>query len=210
MVLLQVIDGATTSPATFALFEKLQPKFFIRLGVDLISVFILVRFIYFPLYRSRENVFTFFIFNIIIFLITFLLNKVEMSMGAAFGLFAVFSMLRYRTEDISTKDMTYMFLVIALGLISAVSKGSWDELTLISLIIIVITYLLESNLLMKKEVSKIVMYENIELIKPECRAQLIADLENRMGVKINHVSIGKIDFLRDSAMLHVFYYEQKV
>lgn len=206
MVLLQAIDTESTQEA-FELFEKLQPKFFIRLAVNLVSCIVLIRFIYFPLYRSRENVFTFFIFNIIIFLITYLLNKVEMSMGAAFGLFAVFSMLRYRTEDISTKDMTYMFLVIAMGLINAVSKGSWDELTLLSAIIITITYLLESNLLIKKEVSKIIMYENIELIKPERKAELMADLENRMGVKINHVMIGKIDFLRDSALLHVFYYE---
>lgn len=206
MILLQAIDTETTQTA-FELFEKLQPKFFIRLAVNLVSCIILLRFIYFPLYRSRENVFTFFIFNLIIFLITYLLNKVEMSMGAAFGLFAVFSMLRYRTEDISTKDMTYMFLVIAMGLINAVSKGSWDELTLLSAIIITITYLLESDLLIKKEVSKIVMYENIELIKPERKAELFADLENRMGVKINHVTIGKIDFLRDSALLHVFYHE---
>lgn len=205
MVLLQEISQVTGSG--FELFDKLSYKFFVRLGIDLVSVLILIRFIYFPIYRSRENVFTFFIFNIIIFLITFLLNKVEMSMGAAFGLFAVFSMLRYRTEDISTKDMTYMFLVIALGLILAVSKGNWDELSLISLIIILITYLLESNLLIKKEVTKIVMYENIELIKPEKRAELIADLEKRMGVKINHVSVGKIDFLRDAAQIHVFYHE---
>jgi len=129
-------------------------------------------------------------------------------MGAAFGLFAVFSMLRYRTEDISIKDMTYMFLVIAMGLINAVSKGNWDELSLLMAIIILITYLLESNVLIKKEVSKIVMYENIELIKPENRAQLVADLENRMGVKINQVTIGKIDFLRDAAQVHVFYYEK--
>lgn len=203
MVLLQEI----ASQSGFELFDKLSSKFFIRLGIDLLSVLILIRFIYFPLYRSRENVFTFFIFNIIIFLITFLLNKVEMSMGAAFGLFAVFSMLRYRTEDISTKDMTYMFLVIALGLIMAVSKGNWDELSLISFIIILITYLLESNVLFKKEVTKIIMYENIELIKPERRAELIADIENRMGVKINHISIGKIDFLRDAAQIHVFYNE---
>jgi hypothetical protein len=131
-----------------------------------------------------------------------------MSMGAAFGLFAVFSMLRYRTEDISIKDMTYLFLVIAMGLINAVSKGSWDELSLLMAIIILVTYFLESNVLMKKEVSKIVMYENIELIKPANRQQLIADLENRMGVKINQVVIGKIDFLRDAAQIHVFYYEK--
>ncbi|MDQ3049538.1 MAG: DUF4956 domain-containing protein [Bacteroidota bacterium] len=206
MLLLQDVNAETVD-FTFTLFEKLSPKFFIRLGINLIAVFILVRFIYFPIYRSRENVFTFFIFNLVIFLITFLLNKVEMSMGAAFGLFAVFSMLRYRTEDISIKDMTYMFLVIAMGLINAVSKGNWDELTLLMSIIILITFLLESNILIKKEVSKIVMYENIDLIKPENKEALIADLEKRLGVKINQVTIGKIDFLRDAAQLQVFYYE---
>jgi ribosomal protein S24E len=132
---------------------------------------------------------------------------VEMSMGAAFGLFAVFSMLRYRTEDISIKDMTYMFLVIAMGLINAVTKGSWDELLLVMSIIILVTWLLESRVLMRKEVSKIVMYENIELIKPENKQQLIEDLQNRLGVKVNSVTIGKIDFLRDTAQVQVHYYE---
>lgn len=205
MLLLQVDPDITETG--FQLFNKLSEKFFLRLAVDLASVFVLIRFVYFPIYRSREYIFTFFIFNLIIFLITFLLNKVEMSMGAAFGLFAVFSMLRYRTEDISIKDMTYMFLVIAMGLINAVTKGSWDEITLISAIIIIITYLLESNILMKKEISKVVLYENIEMIKPENRHLLIADLEQRLGVKINQVTIGKIDFLRDSAQVQVHYYE---
>jgi ribosomal protein S24E len=130
-----------------------------------------------------------------------------MSMGAAFGLFAVFSMLRYRTEDISIKDMTYMFLVIAMGLINAVTKGSWDELLLVMSIIILVTWLLESRVLMRKEVSKIVMYENIELIKPENKQRLIEDLQNRLGVKVNSVTIGKIDFLRDTAQVQVHYYE---
>ena len=206
MVFLQVVDDETIR-GTFELFNKLSPKFFIRLSVDILAVFCLIRFIYFPIYRSRENVFTFFIFNLIIFFITYLLNKVEMSLGAAFGLFAVFSMLRYRTEDISIKDMTYLFLAIAMGLINAVSKGSWDELLLLNFILIMITFLLESSILMKKEVSKVVLYENIELIKPERRQELIADLEKRTGVKINHIIIGKIDFLRDSAMVHIFYYE---
>ena len=134
MVLLQELS-AQNADSAFELFEKLSPKFFIRLLIDLVSVIMLVRLIYFPLYRNREYVFTFFIFNILIYLITFLLNKVELSMGAAFGLFAVFSMLRYRTENISAKDMTYLFLVIAMGLISAVTKGSWDELILINGII---------------------------------------------------------------------------
>lgn len=206
MTLLQSLEPTTTKE-TFEMFEKLGPKFFMRLLVDFISVVLLIRFIYFPIYRNREQVFTFFIFNIVIFFITFLLNKVDLSMGAAFGLFAVFSMLRFRTEDISTKDMTYMFLVIALGLINAVSKGNIDELILLNLIILILTYLLESKLFFKKEVSKIIFYDNIELIKPSRYEDLKADLENRIGVKINQIVIGKIDLLRDTAQIHVFYYE---
>jgi hypothetical protein len=208
MLILQTLNEDTTS-AGFQLFEKLSPKFFIRLTVDFISVFVLIRFIYFPVYRNRENFFTLFIFNLIIFLITFILNKSDMSMGAAFGLFAVFSMLRYRTEGISTKDMTYMFLVIAMGLITALSKGNWIELSFINLIIILFTLFLETTILFKKEVSQAIQYENIELIKPATRAELKADLENRMGIKINRIEIYKIDFLNDTAAIRVFHFENK-
>lgn len=208
MVLLQELNDENVQTG-FALFEKLGPKFFIRLGINFASVFILVRFIYFPVYKNRENFFTLFIFNLIIFLITFILNKSDMSMGAAFGLFAVFSMLKYRTEGISSKDMTYMFLVIAMGLITALSKGSWLELSFINSIILVFTFALETTVLMKKEVSQNIQYENIEMIKPEARAELLADLENRMGIKINRIAIGRIDFLKDTAMIRVYYYVTK-
>ena len=206
MSLLQIVNEETISTG-FELFEKLNVKFWTRITIDLVSVFVLVRFIYYPIYKNREFFFTFFIFNLIIFLITFLLNKVEMSMGAAFGLFAVFSMLRYRTEGISMKDMTYLFLAIAMGLITAVSKGNWDELSLLNLIIIAFTYLLESNLFLKKEASKVIQYENIEMIKPEFQAALIADLESRTGIKINRIAISKVDFLRDTAIIRIYYYE---
>lgn len=211
MLLLQVandiIASGDNASDSFVLFEKLSLKFFTRLAVNLISVFILIRFIYYPIYKNREFFFTFFIFNLIIFLITFLLNKVEMSMGAAFGLFAVFSMLRYRTEGISMKDMTYLFLAIAMGLITAISKGNIDELSLLNGIILLFTYLLESNLILKREFAKNIQYENIEMIKPERRADLIADLENRTGIKINRISIAKVDFLKDTAIIRIYYYE---
>ena len=106
MTLLQVFADEAAVEATAEITKTLS-KFGARILIDLTSVFILIRFVYYPIYKHRELFFTFFIFNIIIFLICFLLNKVELSMGAAFGLFAVFSMLRYRTEDISIKDMTY-------------------------------------------------------------------------------------------------------
>lgn len=203
MVLLQSIDSAQS----VELLQKLPPKFFMRLSVDLVSVFILIRFIYLPVQRNRELVFTLFLFNLIIFLITYLLNKVELSMGAAFGLFAVFSMLRYRTEGISIKDMTYLFMVIAMGLITAVSKGDWDELIFLCGLLLIITFLLEHNAILKKESSRWIIYEKIELISPEKKGELLADLEARTGIKINHFNIGEIDFLKDTVQIQIFYFE---
>lgn len=208
MYLLQEITDVAAA-ADFTWFDKLSPKFFKRLAVDLVSVFILIRLIYYPNYRTKEFFFTFFIFNLIIFLITYMMNQVEMSMGAAFGLFAVFSIMRYRSEDISIKDLTYLFLVIAIGLITAVSKGGWDELALINLIIIALTLLLETNLLMKRELGKSVQYENIEMIKPENHEKLLADLRNRTGLNIHRFSITKVDFLRDMATIRVYYYDTR-
>jgi hypothetical protein len=135
-------------------------------------------------------------------------------MGAAFGLFAVFSMLRYRTEDISIKDMTYLFLVIAMGLIAAVTKikdtndlYEYIFLAIVNAIIILITYLLESNLLMKKEFVKIINYENINLVQSNREAELIADISARTGINVHRISIQKIDFLRDAAQIKIYYYE---
>ena len=140
MTLLQIVNEPEVNNG-LQLFDKLGPKFFVRLLIDIVSVSILVRFIYFPIYKKKDFFFTFFLFNIIIFMITYLLNKVDMSTGAAFGLFAVFSLLRYRTENISAKDMTYLFTVIAMGLISAVNKGTYFETCLINVIIATAAFL---------------------------------------------------------------------
>jgi hypothetical protein len=208
MVLLQDLntDSVTTG---LEIFNRLGWKFFMRLGIDLLSMFILVRFIYYPHARNREFLFTYFVFNLIIFLITFLLNKVEMSMGAAFGLFAVFSIIRYRTEDITIRDMTYLFLSIALGLIMAVTRGSWDEFTLMSIIILVFTWLLESNILMRRESTKIIFYEKIDLIRPENQQIMLDDLKARTGFNVHRYSISRIDFLKDMAIIKIYFYESE-
>jgi len=219
MTLLQIASDALTNeivPQNTDELMKMLEKFSARFVIDLLSVFLLIRLIYYRIYKNSEYFFTYFIFNIVIFLISFLLNKVELSMGAAFGLFAVFSMLRYRTEDISIKDMTYLFLVIAMGLIAAVTKikntsdaYEYVFLGLINLLVIVVTYLIETNIFFKKELSKIINYENIDLIKEENREKLLEDLRNRTGMNIHRISIGKIDFLKDSAQIKVYYYEKK-
>ena len=127
-------------------------------------------------------------------------------MGAAFGLFAVFSMLRYRTEGISMKDMTYLFIFIAIGLISAI-RLEYYELGIINGLIIVFTFVLDSQIIFKHECSKKVEYENIEMIKPEMSEQLMEDLKKRTGLNIHRIEIGKIDFLKDSAIISIYYFK---
>ncbi len=216
MTLLQISTDAVTDNSTAELI-KILGKFSFRFLIDIVSVFILIRLVYYRVYKRSDLFFTFFIFNVVIFLICFLLNKVELSMGAAFGLFAVFSMLRYRTEDISIKDMSYLFLVIAIGLIAAVTKikdtsdgYEYLFLGLINLVIIGVAFIFETNLFFKKEAVQIVNYENIELIKTERHNELIEDIKLRTGLNVHRISIGKIDFLKDSAQIKIYYYEDKI
>jgi len=115
-------------------------------------------------------------------------------------------MLRYRTENISAKDMTYIFIVIALGLVMAISKGGWDELGLIGLIVVVLMALLESDWLIRREQTQEVLYDRIELIQPNRRAELLADLKERTGLDIIRIEIGHIDLLKDAARIIIFHY----
>jgi hypothetical protein len=186
--------------------DQFNSGFIIRLLLNSATAFIIIKMIYFRHYRKADLFLTFFSFNIIIFLITFLLNKVEMTMGAAFGLFAVFSMLRYRTENISAKDMTYLFIVIALGLIMAVSEGNLITLLLIAGIVVLCTVLLESNWLVKREYAQPVYYEKIELIHKDRQPELIADLKNVTGLEIHRIEIQEIDLLKDAARIIVYYH----
>jgi hypothetical protein len=214
MTLLQVAADAETITTGWDAMLKMTGKIGYRLLIDLVTMFILVRLIYFPIYKHREFFFMYVIFNLIIFMISFLLNKVDLSMGAAFGLFAVFSMLRYRTESISIKDMTYLFLCIAIGLLTAVTKikGAPDNYEYVFLIflngaILLLTWLLESSRFMKKEMSKFIIYENIDLIQSQKKEDLIADIRHRTGIPVHRISIQKINFLKDSAIIKIYYYE---
>jgi Domain of unknown function (DUF4956) len=214
MTILQAATDTGVTPTELDGLVRMTSKMGIRLIIDLATVFILVRLIYYPLYRQREFFFMFTIFNLIIFLISFLLNKVDLSMGAAFGLFAVFSMLRYRTESISIKDMTYLFLCIAIGLVTAVTKikdaplaeEHWFLVGLCAAILL-LTWLLESNLFGKKEQSRLIVYENIELIQSHRREELLNDLRTRTGINVHRASIVRINFLKDSALVKIYYYE---
>jgi hypothetical protein len=180
-------------------------RFLFNIGV----VFVIIRFIYYPLRKRKDYLFTYVLISTVIFLLCFLLDNVKLEIGFALGLFAIFGIIRYRTRQIPIKEMTYLFLVIGISVINALSnkKISYAELILTNAILIAVSYALERLMLLRHESSKAINYEKIELIKPENREKLKKDLEERTGLTINRVEIGKIDFLRDSARINIYYYE---
>lgn len=179
-----------------------------RYLLNLFTVFILFRFIYFKNYKKTDLFLTFFGFNSIIFFISFMLNKVEISTGAGFGLFAVFSVLRYRTEGIGAKDMTYLFLSISIGLLTAIGPSNGIEISLFCFLIITLTYILENSLWGKKEVSKTIIYDSIDSIKQSQQSELMQDLKSKTGIEIHRISIDNIDYLKDSCTITIYFYEK--
>jgi hypothetical protein len=187
------------------MFNTLDMGFFLRLFINTISLFVLVKHCYYRRTPNREFLFSFFLFGTGVFIVSYLLRGVEVSMGFAFGLFAIFSMLRYRTEAISIKSMTYLFLVITVSLLSAVGKTTPIELVSINALICACTSLAESKMLTPRLAEQLILYEKIENIRPQNRQRLLDDLHQRTGLEIRNVLIDRIDFLRDTATLRIFY-----
>jgi hypothetical protein len=182
----------------------------IRFGFNLSIAFIIIKLIY---HRNRSSnldfVFTYFMFNSLIFFFAYLLGNITINMGFAFGLFAVFAILRYRTDPIPIKEMTYLFIVITIGVINALSGNevSYTVLLFTNITLVVLTYFLETywqkNLLIRMTVE----YEKIENIKPENRDALLADLKERTGLNIQSLEFRRMNFLRDTARIRIYYKE---
>ena len=183
-------------------------KLLFKFSIDLLFLFIIVRVIYYRIKDEKDYVFTFFMFNILTFFICYLLRKVPMEMGFALGLFAVFGILRYRTEAIPIRQMTYLFIVIGLSMINSLANKSisWFEILLANGIITIITYLIDRVWFSTIELTKTILYEKIELIKPENEQELIEDLKQRTGLQIVAVKVDKVDFLRDTAQIKIYYH----
>jgi hypothetical protein len=174
---------------------------------NFVVAFVLVRFIYYPATHNKRYVFTFLAFNSVIFFVLSFLTSVEIGMGVGFGLFAIFTILRYRTDPVPVREMTYLFIISALPVMNSASSSGdlWIQLIIANLAILTIIFVLEKEWGFKYETSKRIVYEKIELIRPERRAELYADLEQRTGLKVKRVAIGKVNFLRDTAELMVYY-----
>jgi hypothetical protein len=183
----------------------------IRLSLHLAFIFLLVRVIYYPIAKRKDFLFTYFLFSISIFLMCFLLESVKLEMGFALGLFAVFGIIRYRTDAIPIKEMTYLFIIIGMSVMNALinKKISLAELAFANLAIIALTYGLEKVWLLRHESQKIIVYERIDLIVASKRTEMILDIETRTGIKINRIEIGKLDFLRDTALVKIYFYEDQ-
>lgn len=177
-----------------------------KLAINLIFVFIIAQLIYFPMMKNRSYLFTLYMFNIIIFLICYIFNNLTLSLGFSFGVFAIFSILRFRTTSLPLKEMTYFFISISIGIINALSSStiSLVELLFTNLAIVAFTFFLE-KIGIKNENMKNILYEKIELLKPQNHEQLLADLKDRTGLDIHRFEIGAINFLRDTAELRVYY-----
>ena len=190
-----------------------DPEDFLKLIVktvfNLIIITVIIRYIYYPVTKNKDYLFTYFLISMTVFLLCVLLDSVKLQLGFALGLFAIFGIIRYRTDPIAIKEMTYLFLVIGISVVNALSnkKISYAELVFANLMIVFVTYGMENLWLLRHQSRKNITYEKIELIVPEKREELIADLKARTGIDVIRVEIRRIDFLRDTANLRIFYYE---
>ncbi len=190
---------------------KIQPLFneyfLLRLLINTVSMVILIRFIYYHIYRKRDFFFTFFLINFVVFLLAFMLEKTSAfsSIGTAFGLLAAFSLLRFRTETISAKDMTYLFIIMTCGLINSVMGGSYWEIMGLNALIIGAVFIVDGNMLMRNQKTKTLEYDGLENIQPEKHAILIKDLSQRTGLNIQRISIEHIDLVKSKVEIRIYY-----
>ena len=213
----QAIADAMMTPAQSL--TELGLRFFLNVFV----CWLIVQFFYYLKSRRRDYYFTFMVFSSAMLMLLYIMGNVEVGVGLTLGLFAIFGVIRYRTETVPIREMTYLFVIIALAamnglaplykLVGAAGGHPHYELStsallitcLSNLLVVALIWVLESERLLKHTSAKLVLYDRIDLITPEHRAELIEDLEKRVGVKVDNVEVGHVDFLRDAAFIKVYY-----
>ena len=183
-------------------------KLIFRLIINMIFITIIIRYLYYPITKRKDYLFTYFMIGLITFFLCFGLKKLEIGTGMGLGLFAIFGIIRYRTNPIEIKEMTYLFMIIGISVTNALAskKISVAEMLLINSFVVALTYGLEYLWLVKHETRKTIIYERIDLIVPDKYDEMKTDLESRTGLNINRIDIGKIDFLNDTALVRIYYY----
>lgn len=180
----------------------------LRLTVNMIFLTVLIRYLYYPKTKRKDYLFTYYLIGTITFFLCFGLKKLDIDTGMGLGLFAIFGIIRYRTDAIEIKEMTYLFLIIGVSVVNSLASNniSIAEMAIINVTVVLLTYGLENLWLVKHETRKTINYERIDLIVPEKYEIMKADIEKRTGITLNRFEIGKIDFLTDTAQVRIFYY----
>ncbi|MFT5479069.1 MAG: hypothetical protein ACI9NN_000016 [Bacteroidia bacterium] len=190
------------------LFDDDFYKMMFRFALNMFFLSLIIRYLYFNTTRRKDYLFTYFMIGIMVFFLCFTLKKYELDLGMALGLFAIFGIIRYRTNSIDIKEMTYLFVVIGISVINSLAnqKMSYAEIVGANTAIFLALFIIERKWLVKNVSTKEIQYELIENIKPENHELLKADLENRTGLTINSIVVGDVDFLKDSASIHITYF----
>ncbi len=191
-----------------------DPDFYtliLRVSINLLFLIIVIRYLYYPIAKRKDYLFTYFLIGFITFFLCFGLKKLDIDTGMGLGLFAIFGIIRYRTSTVEIKEMTYLFIVIGLSVINSLAsnKISIAELALINVSICILTYLIEYVFLLRNETQKTVLFEQIDLIKSFNNSELKSNLEERTGLKINRVEVGKINYLNDTADVKIYYFDDE-
>ena len=190
------------------LFDDDFYKMLFRFVLNVSFLTLIIRWLYYGSTKRKDYLFTYYMIGIIVFFLCFTLKKYELDIGMALGLFAIFGIIRYRTDAIPIKEMTYLFVVIGISVVNSLAnqKMSYAEIISANVLVILALYTIERLWFTRNVTQKVIQYEKIENIKPENADALRADLENRTGLKIDTISIGNIDFLKDSATITITHY----
>lgn len=173
---------------------------------NMVVVWLIIHFLYHKKSQRRDYYFTFMLISLSIFFLIYLLGSVKIKIGFALGLFAIFGIIRYRTESMPVREMTYLFVIIAISVINALAGPvSYLELIATNIIFVLVIWLCEGNKWIKHTACKLVQYDKIELVNAARYDELMADLKKRLGLDIVKVEVGAVDFLRDMAVLKVYY-----
>jgi hypothetical protein len=184
---------------------------FAGFGINLLVALLIVRFIYYPAKQDRNYVFTFLAFNTVIYFVMSSLATTALGVGVGFGLFAIFSVVRYRTITMSPREMTYLFVLIALPVLNSLMMqgAAWASVLAVNTAVVMVLFVLEREWGFHFESAQLIRYERLELIKPEHHCLLLDDLRQRTGLPVNRVEIGRINFVNDSAELKIYFDEPK-
>ena len=217
-----VFDVQTITDAMMTTSQSLT-ELAIRFGLNLLVCWLLVQFFYYRKSRRRDYYFTFMVFSSAMLLLLFMMGNAEVGVGLTLGLFAIFGVIRYRTETVPIREMTYLFVIIAVAAVNGLAPlyhvvgatgpnphyelnaGSAGVLALSNLLVVCLVWVLESGRWLKHTSTRLILYDRIDLIVPGKRAELIEDIQKRVGVKVDGVEIGHVDFLRDAAFIKVYY-----